>query len=89
MEVNRGVLAELEGLEAIHDERLGRGLLRTKALVKQQAVSSESRDLLEHRCGRDPEVARDLTVPRACQHTHERRPEEVRTLEPIGRGEGL
>ena len=89
MEVDGRVLAELEGLEAVDDERLGQGALGAQAFVEEQAVAAEAFDLAEHGGGRDAEVAGDLAVGGAGEQAQEELARQVGPAQPVGQREGL
>ncbi len=89
VEVHGRVLAELEGLEAVDDERLGQGALRAEALVEEQTVAAEAFDLAQDRGGRDVELAGDLAVGGAGEQAQEELARQVGPAQPVGQREGL
>ena len=89
VKVHGRVLAELEGLEAVDDERLRQGALRAQALVEEQTVAAEAFDLAQHGGGRDAEVAGDLAVGGAGEQAQEELARQVGPAQPVGQREGL
>jgi hypothetical protein len=85
----RPVLAVLEALEAVEDQRLREPAPGTPLLVEEPAVAPESRRLGQHGGGRDLELTRDLSVGGATQQAMEYRTQEIRAFEPVGGQEGL
>ena len=89
VEVDGRVLAELEGLEAVDDERLRQRPLGAQPLVEEQTVAAQAFDLAEHGGGRDAEVARDLPVGRAGEQAQEELARQVGPAQPVGQRERL
>ncbi len=89
MEVHRVVLAELERLEPIDNERLFDGSPRTVELLEEQAMTAEPLDLAGDGGGGDPELAGDLAVGGAGEGPVKEEREQIGATEPVGGMEGL
>ena len=89
VDVEWGVLAELEALEAVDHERLGGSQIGTQSLVEEQAVTTQALDLTHDGRRRNAEVAGNLTVGGARKQTAEDLTRKIGAAKPIRCGEGL
>ena len=87
--MKRVVLAELEGLEAVDDERSDRRDLVYHPGMQEDAVSAESCDMPVDGGWGDVEGTGDLTVGHAADGHHEDLGVEKRELLPVRGGESL
>jgi hypothetical protein len=70
-------------------ERLGQGPRGAMLLLDQPAVAAEASHLTQDRGGGHAELTGDLAVAGAGEHPPEERGEQLGTLQPVGRVEGL
>ena len=86
----RGVeLAPLEGLERVHDERLGDATAGSMPQMVQQRVTTEPGAVQGDGLGRGPELAGDLAEGGASQQAVQGGQQQLGTLEPVGGAERL
>ena len=83
------ILTELEGFEAVDDQRPLDVVLGGCELVEQEAVAPQAAELAVDRAGADGEVAGDLAVGHGADGFHEEAGQDLGSLEPVGAIEGL
>ncbi len=82
--MNGMVLAQLEGLESVHDHFINRGCVFHLELVKEQTMSAEASDMPVDGLRSDSNIPSNLSICHTADGLHDDLFVEVWALLPIG-----